>query len=125
MDIQKVCGQSNASEDPFVQDDHLGCFEPLPYTPYHIFSNSSALNADYEQSLESVEGSLDIQAQYNLGSNQSVSSPHAELFQQHNLNDQALHEQSEPQFNAESSATVTNPTCPECQRTFARACDLK
>ncbi|KAB8290174.1 hypothetical protein EYC80_011043 [Monilinia laxa] len=121
---QGVHGQSNASEDPFVQDDHRGFFELLPYTSYRTFPDLSALNADYEQSLEYIEGSLEVQVQYSPYSNKSVSSPHAEQFQQHNLNDQALHEQPEPQFNAGSSATLTNPSCPKCQRAFARACDL-
>ncbi|APA16275.1 predicted protein [Sclerotinia sclerotiorum 1980 UF-70] len=124
VDAQEAHGQFVANEDPLVQDCSSGSFDPLPYTPYNTFPGLPTLEAYCDQPLEYLDRPVEGQIENCLYPNPSVSIPPVEQFQQHYPIAPNSPHQPETQPIAEPSATVNNPTCPECQKTFARVCDL-
>ncbi|TGO60368.1 hypothetical protein BCON_0036g00590 [Botryotinia convoluta] len=112
--------QIDENKCPSAGDDNHGNFDLLPYTPYTTLLDLPALDAEFQQALEYVEEPGEGQVQYSLYSDQSVSNPHVEQFQQHHHPTvQILPEQPEPQPFAQ------HYTCPECQRQFRLPYELK
>ncbi|KAM3148620.1 hypothetical protein ABEW05_011140 [Botrytis cinerea] len=119
VDAQEANSPYDENEYPFAEYDNHGNFDPLPHTPYTALLDLPALDAEFQQALEYVEGPGEGQVQSSLYLDQPISNPHVEQFQHHHSTAQILPEQPQPR------PIVQYHTCPECRKQFKLLYQLK